>query len=121
MEERERLFEQLVELGDEIDVEAGTRLVHEGEVAYEVFAIVSGTAEVTHESRLLGELGPGDIFGEVGVLSMGIRTADVTATSAMHVIFVSDWKFKRLVRERPELAAAVRGVIEERSRELVAR
>lgn len=121
MDDREQLFARVVELGEEIEVEAGTRLVHEGEVAYEVFGVISGTAEVTHEHRVLGMLEPGDLFGEMGVLCMGTRTADVTATSPMRVAFISDWKFRRMLKEMPALVAGIRSIIEERSRELAAR
>ena len=59
----------------------GTTLVREGDYSTELIAIEEGTAEVHHGGRLLATLGPGDVFGETGVLEQGLRNASVVATS----------------------------------------
>jgi CRP/FNR family transcriptional regulator, cyclic AMP receptor protein len=73
-----------------------------------MIAIESGTAEVTRDGQSLGSLGPGDVFGEIGVLERSQRTASVTATSPMRLIRLTNWDVKRLPREtRDRLAQLV--------------
>ena len=55
---------------DEVDVDTGTVLAREGKLAYEFFAIRDGAAEVTLDGRHAATLGPGDFFGEIGLLAV---------------------------------------------------
>jgi CRP-like cAMP-binding protein len=83
----------------ETAVSAGKRLVHEGDYSYDLIVIDSGTADVLKGGEVIGSLGPGDVFGEIGMLSGGKRTADVVATSAMNLITLSKWDLKRISAE----------------------
>ncbi len=83
----------------ETSVSAGKRLVHEGDYSYELIVIDTGTADVIKGGEVIGSLGPGDVFGEMGMLSGGKRTADVVATSPMRLITLSRWDLKRISAE----------------------
>ena len=83
----------------ETAVSAGKRLVHEGDYSYELIVIETGTADVIKGGEVIGSLGPGDVFGEMGMLSGGKRTADVIATSSMSLITLSKWDLKRISTE----------------------
>jgi CRP-like cAMP-binding protein len=83
----------------ETSVSAGKRLVHEGDYSYELIVIETGTADVIKAGEVVGSLGPGDVFGEMGMLSGGKRTADVIATSPMRLITLSKWDLKRISAE----------------------
>src|ERR671916_1897579 len=85
---------ELARQGDEVEVEPGRHLVREGEFAYEFFAIEEGTAEVRRGEQLLAELGPGDFFGEMGVISDARRNATVIATSPVKVIVMTAQAFR---------------------------
>jgi CRP-like cAMP-binding protein len=98
---------------------AGTELVTDGEFSYELFAIESGAAEVVHEGELLAELGPGEIFGEMGVLphgglTWGRRIASVVVTEQMTVIVISGHDLRELLEEIPALGEAVLVTVAER-------
>ena len=112
LSERERT--DVARFADEIEVAAGKTLAEQGEFAYEFFVIEQGTAEVTKDGRVLATLGPGDFFGEIGLVESERRTATVTATSPMELIVIFGPNFRRLERELPELAAQIRGAIRER-------
>ena len=99
---------------DEIDVPAGEQLAREGEFAYEFFVIEKGTAEVTHGSEHLADLGPGDFFGEIGVLGHKRRGATVTATSPMEVIVMTEQALRSLNHEEPQVAQRLEEAMEER-------
>src|SRR5262245_57168228 len=70
---------------DERTVSRGQSLVSEGAPGYVFFVIEEGTAAVEREGELLGELGPGDHFGEIAIVDGGKRTATVLATSDMKI------------------------------------
>ena len=83
----------------ETSVSAGKRLVHEGDYSYDLIVIEDGTADVIKGGEVIGSLGPGDVFGEMGMLSGGKRTADVVATSPMRLITLSKWDLQRISTE----------------------
>jgi CRP-like cAMP-binding protein len=66
--------------------DAGAILVGEGSPGYSLFVIQSGSASVTTGGKILTALGPGDFFGEIALLGEGLRTATVTASSAISLI-----------------------------------
>ena len=99
---------------DRIDCPEGKRLAREGAFAYEFFVITEGTVEVTHGSEHVADLGPGDFFGEIGVLGSVRRNATVTATSPIEVIVMTDSALRALNREEPEVAQRLKKAIEER-------
>ena len=90
----------------------GAILVREGDYSTELIAIEEGTAEVRHDGRRLATLGPGDVFGETGVLDKGLRNASVVATSPLRIVKLTSWEIKRLtpetVQRLRELVAARR-------------
>ena len=69
--------ERFAGLAEEIVVPAGETIDSESDFAYEFFIIEEGHAEVVRDGRRLAELGPGDFFGEIGLLVTGRRTASV--------------------------------------------
>jgi CRP/FNR family cyclic AMP-dependent transcriptional regulator len=99
---------------EERAVETGTTLVKEGQFSYEFMAIEEGTAEVTRGGEHVADLGPGDFFGEIGLLERALRTATVTATSDMRLITLTGWDMKRMEKAIPEAVEEIRRVLEER-------
>jgi CRP/FNR family transcriptional regulator, cyclic AMP receptor protein len=99
---------------DEVDVKAGTRLAAEGRFAYEFFVIEEGTAEVTREGAQIATMGPGDFFGEIGLLETERRTASVVAQSPMRLIVLTGSAFKSIEREMPSVAQRIREAIRQR-------
>jgi CRP/FNR family cyclic AMP-dependent transcriptional regulator len=97
----------------ETSVSAGKLLVHEGDYSYDLIVIETGTADVIKGGEVIASLGPGDVLGEMGMLSGGKRTADVVATSPMHLITLSKWDLKRI---SAEVSDQLRALVDERQR-----
>ena len=95
----------------EDSAEEGKTLIREGDYATEVLAIEEGTADVLQGDRVLATLGPGDVFGEIGVLEKELRTASVVATSPMRMVRLTTWEIKRL---SPETVTRLRELVDER-------
>ncbi len=105
---------QLAPFANEASVEEGRELVREGDFSYELWAIEEGEAEVLRDGEHLADLGPGDFFGEIGLLEKDLRTATVVARTPMRLITLTGWDLKRMERTMPEAVARVRKVLEER-------
>ena len=99
---------------DEVSVPAGQVLVREGDYSYEFMGIEEGTAEVTRDGQHVADLGPGDFFGEIGLLERGLRTATVTAKTPMRLITLTGWDMRRVEKAMPEAVERLRDIIEER-------
>src|SRR3954447_11663578 len=106
--------------GDEIDVEAGKRLVSAGRFGYEFFVIENGTAEVVRGDEHIADLGPGDFFGEMAILSDTVRSADVVASSPMTAMVMTDSQFRSLARRMPDVAEKIREACRVRTQKLQA-
>ncbi len=117
-----RLFEQLSDeqlrsiapFADETSVPEGEQLVREGDFSYELIGIEEGTAQVTRGGDQVADLGPGDFFGEIGVMERGLRTATVVATSPMRLITLTRWELRRMEKEMPEALEEIHRAADER-------
>lgn len=73
---------------------AGADVVEQGEVASELFVILSGTAEAWQEEpdgsrRMLRVMGPGEFFGELGIAEQAPRSAYVVARESLTCLTLS--------------------------------
>ncbi len=105
---------QIAPFAEEVEVQDGEVLVREGDYSYEFMAIEEGAARVTRHGETVAELGPGDFFGEIGLLEKSFRTATVEATSPMRLITLTGWDLARVEKAMPEAIEQLHQVIEER-------
>ena len=105
---------QIAPFATEVVVEAGRELVREGDFSYEFMAIEEGEAEVTRGGEHVADLGPGDFFGEMGLLERTLRNATVTAKTPVRLVTLTGWDLKRVERSAPQAMERIRSVLEER-------
>ena len=99
---------------DEVDVPPGKVLCCKGRPADEFFVIEEGTAKVVRDGQYLDALGPGDFFGEMGLLDDEPRNADVIAETALTVLVLRGPALKELERDAPNLARRLRRSVQQR-------
>jgi CRP/FNR family transcriptional regulator, cyclic AMP receptor protein len=92
----------------------GEVVVKEGGYSNHFYAIEDGTARVERDGEHLADLGPGDIFGEQGLLEKQERSATVIATSRLRVIKIEHWELSRMRKSMPEVVEELRRKVEER-------
>ena len=92
----------------------GQVVVKEGGYSNHFFAIEEGSAKVERDGEHIADLGPGDVFGEQGLLEKQERVATVTATSRLRVIKIEHWELSRMRKTMPE-------VVEELQRKVIER
>jgi cAMP-dependent protein kinase regulator len=107
---------QIATFAQEVTVDQGRELVREGDFSYEFMAIEDGEAEVTRHGEHVADLGPGDFFGEMGLLEKTLRNATVTAKTPMRLMTLTGWDLKRMERHIPAAIERVRSTLEERRR-----
>ena len=99
----------------EVSVSEGKHLVDEGDYAYEFMAIEEGEAEVVRGDQTLATLGPGDYFGEIGLLEDDRRNATVIARSSMRLLTLDQWDMRRLEKAIPSAAEKIRETVRSRT------
>ena len=93
-----------------IPVDAGSVVVRQGDLADRFYLIGEGSVTVTQAPVAGGaevhlrDLGPGDVFGEIGLLRRSPRTATVTATSPGLLLALDADAFRDLVGSGPGLS-----------------
>src|SRR5438094_62143 len=74
---------------------AAARIVRRGDSGMALYIIVRGRVLVTVDSeqdatvKRLGELGAGEVFGELALIDEGPRSADVTALEATECVLLT--------------------------------
>ena len=98
---------RLAAFATETSVAEGQMLMKEGDFSTELIAIEEGTADVLKHGEKVATLNPGDLIGEMGLLSREPRNADVIATSPMLVIRLTHWEVRRMSQETIDKIEAV--------------
>ena len=93
--------------GREQDAPEGQVLVREGASGGSLFVILSGSVAVTRGGRRIGQLGEGDLLGEVAMLAGGPRTASAVVESDARLLVVPASAVHELVEQRPTLREAL--------------
>jgi len=93
---------------EEVEVDAGTVVFRKGDVGSALYVVVEGHVRVTSQDRVLVELGPRDIFGEMAALDTEPRSATVTALEPTSMFRLEQEALYELMADRIEV---VRGVI----------
>jgi CRP/FNR family cyclic AMP-dependent transcriptional regulator len=111
---RRRDRQTIARLADTVDVPARKTLMREDGRADEFFVIVSGMAIASRGSAPLAILGPGDFFGEIGLLDGLRRTATVTAETPMELVVVGRREFASIVHSFPAIREELKAAAAER-------
>jgi CRP/FNR family transcriptional regulator, cyclic AMP receptor protein len=89
-------------------------VVREGGFSNHFYAIQEGKARVERAGKELAELGPGDVFGEQGLLEKTERSASVVAATHLRVIEIEHWELSRMRKSMPDVVEQLRQKVEER-------
>jgi CRP/FNR family cyclic AMP-dependent transcriptional regulator len=109
-----RELEAIAAIADEIDLREGKELTTQGRSAREFFVLLEGNADVSKDGRRINQLGDGDFFGEIALISHSPRTATVTATSPVRALVITDRSFRRILEGSPQIQLKVLEALAER-------
>ena len=100
----------------------GTSIFSRGDAGDSFYVVSRGLVELsvettTGERRVLGTVGPGDLFGELTLLDGGPRSADARAVEDTHAVEIDRSDLTELFRVHPRAALDVLSVTGKRLRE----
>lgn len=100
-------LDRIAGAANEVEFPAGQVLVQPGAAGSGMFFIADGTA-VVETKREHVELGPGQFFGELALISEDERrTARVRAKTPLRCLALDRASFRSLVADHPEVAASL--------------
>jgi CRP-like cAMP-binding protein len=115
----DEVFQALRPYMEERTYEAGSVIVRQGDGADEFFVILEGRVDVEYEERneddeaedytIIAELGPGDYFGEMALLTDTPRAASVVVVERCRVLVLSRGAFEIYLEESEAADKKVRG------------
>lgn len=111
-------LEEVGRLVDEIDVSAGKVLMRQGETGHELFVLVEGSVGIDRDGTRIRDLGPGDFFGEIALVSEGPRTATATAETPTKLLVLGHREFHSLMSQYPAIQTSVLNCLAVRIRDL---
>lgn len=111
-------LKRLATQADELTFEPREAIVEEGMRGETLFVVLSGKAKVTRNGRKVGEVLPGDFFGELSALDGGPRSATVAAETPVRVLRVFRHTLVEMVRDEPGLVLKLLDGIVRRLREV---
>ena len=101
---------------DEVSLKAGQTLIREGQPTESFFILESGHVQVTRAGRPAARLGPGDFFGEIGMLDRGAATATVVTDGPVEAMVLSHSQFADAIKGNSTLALQVIAAMAKRLR-----
>lgn len=113
-----REVERLGMLVEEVDLPAGRVLFKQGDIAQELFIVVSGQVSVERDGTVIATSGPGEFFGEIALVAGGPRTATVTCATDCRLLVLARREFHSLMDEFPTLKMRVLETLARRVRSL---
>lgn len=109
-------LQRIASLTSKTRAPAGAALTVAETPGTEFFVIVSGTATVWRNDIRLDSIGPGSFFGELALLTCGMRTATVIADTDMELLVSSLREFRSPHFLVPSVMASMLAVMSERIR-----
>ncbi|HXY73469.1 MAG TPA: cyclic nucleotide-binding domain-containing protein [Actinomycetota bacterium] len=106
---------QLAAIATSVETTPGQVLIQQGAAGSGLFVIEEGTVVVERPGRDEVELGPGEFFGELALLTdEGVRVARVRTKTAGRCVAVPRAAFVDLLHREPALAVSLLSVLAER-------
>lgn len=97
-------------------IEAGEPVFFEHQQGDEMYAVLSGRIDVLTYGKVLEQVGPGGMFGEMALIDDGPRSAAALAAERSEVAVISRELFLTLIAEDPSFALHVMKVLAQRLR-----
>jgi CRP/FNR family transcriptional regulator, cyclic AMP receptor protein len=102
-------LDQLCRYAKHVTLKRGANLFSKGDPGNSLFAVISGTVKMSISSpegrnAILNLIGPGEVFGEMAVLSGQARSADAIANTHCEMFVIDRRDFLPFMRNHPALA-----------------
>jgi CRP-like cAMP-binding protein len=106
---------KIASAGTYVTVPADWALMGEGTASDKAYLLISGEVSVRKDGKEVAQLGPGDIFGEMGIINHKLRTATVVSLSRLEALHFTKEQVEDLEQSIPAFRAALEASTTERS------
>jgi CRP-like cAMP-binding protein len=119
----QREIDALVGVSRQVSIGPRDELCHKGDPVQQIYLVLEGrlkamTTSGEGDDVVFSIMGPGEVIGEVGLLSGGRRTATVAAIDPSELLAIDRRDFLRVLRTEPEVAVKLLEVLAERLRRI---
>jgi CRP/FNR family transcriptional regulator, cyclic AMP receptor protein len=111
-------LQRIATLADIVDLPKDRVIMAQGQLGWEMFVVVTGSARVDRDGQSLGERGPGEVLGEIALLDGGPRTATVTLSQPSRLLVLARREFGELMDEFPGIRLRILETVVHRLRGL---
>jgi CRP-like cAMP-binding protein len=108
------LLEVFKDSGNFEEFPAGAVIITEGQQGNCMYVVMQGEVVISLKNRLLATARPGEILGEMALISSDLRSATVTAKTDCVLAPIDQASFDSLLRHVPEFTLHVMGVLADR-------
>ena len=103
-----RSLERVARIAKDVELRSGQVLIEPRAKGSGMFVLLEGAVTVGTRGKRSRELGPGDIVGELALLTTDAqRTARVRATTPIRCLAISRGDFRRILTDEPKVAIQV--------------
>jgi CRP/FNR family cyclic AMP-dependent transcriptional regulator len=106
---------QLAAAGTYVTVPGNWALMGEGTSADKAYLLISGEVSVRQHGKEIAVLGPGDIFGEMGIVGHRLRTATVVSKERLECLHFTRAQVEQLESDIPAFKEALQAAAAERA------
>ena len=98
---------RVVELSDEVEVQAGDVLIDQGDPGTHCYVILEGIASVYVRGEHVASCGPGSMVGEMALVDHRPRSATVVGDTDLDLLRFDSKAFAKLLEEMPKASERV--------------
>jgi CRP/FNR family cyclic AMP-dependent transcriptional regulator len=96
---------------DLVQFPAGATIITEGQEGHHMYVVMEGEVSISLKSRLLATAQPGEMVGEMALVSSNLRSATVTAKTDCVLASIDLGSFEALLQHVPEFSRHVMDVL----------
>ena len=104
-----------------LEIGAGATVLEQGKRAPGLYALLAGTVELRRDGGVVATLGPGDLFGEVSVLTGEPSDVTVVAGPRCLALCLPASDFREIIMTHPHVLSYIGDLVDERRRREVVR
>ncbi len=99
-----RQLQEIGQVATELDLPAGEVLARQGEIDFEMFILIDGTASMTRDGQRVATVTAGGGIGELAVLSNHPHYATAVAETELRILVLTHTNLDQLLDDIPGLA-----------------
>ena len=96
----------------------GQTIFSVGDTADVMYVVLEGQVEISIRGKVVENLGPGGVLGEMALIEHSLRTATATAISDCKLVAIPEKRFLFMLQQTPHFSLQIMRVIAERLRRM---